>query len=253
MVRAVFFDLDDTLCGYWDACKVGLLRTFTLHPVAGMSPAETLSVWARVFRDFSSGLKSSGWYARYLISGEPTRTEQMRLTLEAIPGADPAMASLWSSTYARERDAALRLFPESIEVLEALSAQYPLGLMTNGPADIQRQEIATLGIERFFHVILIEGEMGVGKPAPEVFARAESAAPSELLFVGNSYAHDIRPALERGWRAAWVRRPSDVPPSADGTDHAPEDVPAGAPSPDLVINDLRQILSWLDAVSASCR
>ena len=30
-VRAVFFDLDDTLCGYWDACKIALRETFAEH------------------------------------------------------------------------------------------------------------------------------------------------------------------------------------------------------------------------------
>lgn len=29
-VKAIYFDLDDTLCAYWDACKQGLRETFEI-------------------------------------------------------------------------------------------------------------------------------------------------------------------------------------------------------------------------------
>ncbi|MGQ4827965.1 HAD-IA family hydrolase, partial [Enterococcus faecalis] len=81
----------------------------------------------------------------------------------------------------------MKLFPDALPTLRALKAKYPLGLITNGPADVQRQEIATLGIVRFFDNIFIEGEMLVGKPEPEVFRKAEAAVglrPQQILFVG---------------------------------------------------------------------
>ena len=148
----------------------------------------------------------------------------------------------------RERDGALALFEETPEVLEALHGRYPLGLITNGPADIQRMEIATLGLERFFDHILIEGEMGEGKPRPSVFRHAESlmgVCASEILFVGNSYAHDVAPALEAGWHAIWVRRATDVPPSAGPGSSEPERLPEGGAEPDAVVGNLRDVLPML--------
>ena len=132
--------------------------------------------------------------------------------------------------------------------MDALRAKYPLGLITNGPADIQREEIRLLDIGECFANVFIEGELGFGKPEPEVFRQAAEAVgltPADLLFVGNSYRHDIEPAIQAGWRTAWVRRASDVPPSASGVSPQPEALPAGAVAPTLVLSELAELLPAL--------
>lgn len=236
-IRAVFFDLDDTLCAYWDAAKFALRKCFEAHGPEGVSPDEMIGFWATAFRDFCPNLRELGLYEQYLQNGEPTRTEQMRRSLLLAGCDDPDRAKRLSQTYAEVRNRSLRLFPEVPELLEQLHGRLKLGMITNGPADVQRQEVVTLGLERFFDPVLIEGEMGRGKPHPQVFEHARSVVgcdPHELLFVGNSYRHDIAPVIEHGWRTFWVRRPSDVAPSAAG----PEEAPDGAPMPDFVADSL---------------
>lgn len=247
-VRRIFFDLDDTLCGYWDASKAALRTAFELKGPSDRTPEEMVGHWAEAFRAFSPTIKSSEWYETYLKTGEPTRVEQMRLTLERAGIVDPAMASDLSAAYAEHRNDGLKLFPDAKTVLDRLLGRFTLGLITNGPADIQRQEIATLGIGSYFDRIYIEGEMGRGKPLADLFEdiTAESGLmPEEILMVGNSYAHDIRPALTAGWRGVWIRRPSDVPPSAAGLDLRPEERPDGSPEPDAEIGELTQLLRLL--------
>lgn len=247
-VQAIIFDLDDTLCGYWDASKAALLEAFETHPSNGHTPEEMVRHWAAAFREFSPTIKRSDWYDVYLKEGGVTRVEQMRRTLALVGVSDGVLAQALADHYGRARNRNLRLFPEAAEVLGALSASYPLGILTNGPADIQREEIETLGIGDSFRGVYIEGEMGEGKPNPSVFSRIErdfGTDAGHLLMVGNSYAHDIRPALEAGWHAVWIRRPSDVPPSATGTAGRPEDRPADSPAPDAEIGDLRELLPLL--------
>lgn len=254
-MRAVFFDLDDTLCGYWDASKAGLRQTFEQHLPAGFTTDEMVEHWATAFREFSPTLKMTGWYETYLKTGEPTRTEQMRLTLARIGQDDPVMAAKLSEAYGFNRNANLRLFPDAIEILEWLKPRCDaMGLVTNGPADIQRQEIETLGIEPYFPHIYIEGEMGRGKPHQEIFQKISDEVGvkgKEMLFVGNSYAHDVRPALEAGWHAIWIRRPSDVPPSMRGKTALPEERPEGAPEPDAIIGNLSELRTLLDRALAA--
>jgi putative hydrolase of the HAD superfamily len=247
-VRAVYFDLDDTLCQYWEAARTGLFRAFEAHPVPSYTTEQMVEVWARAFRSFLKEVHHPDWYSQYLKQGEVTRTEQMRRTLLEVGIEDRAHAERLSQEYMEQRDRLLRLFDDTDHVLTLLKAKYPLGLITNGPADIQRQEIATLGLEHYFTAILIEGEMGEGKPHQSVFRRAEGLvgkSPSEILFVGNSYSHDIRPAIEAGWRTAWIRRPTDVPPSAGPGGSAVEVKPVDGPEPDIQIGNLLQLLPHL--------
>ncbi|MBI3722181.1 MAG: HAD family hydrolase, partial [Fimbriimonas ginsengisoli] len=171
-VLALFFDLDDTLCAYWEASKHGLRVAFERLGPPGKTPDEMIEHWARSFRSFSPSLKASDWYPAYLKTGEPTRTEQMRLALLEVGVDDPRRAGELSRCYMEERDRALRLFPDVTMVLDRLQERFRLGLITNGPADVQRQEIATLGLDGRFDPVLIEGELGFGKPHASVFEQA---------------------------------------------------------------------------------
>ncbi len=243
-VKAIYFDLDDTLCAYWDAAKHGLRRAFEDHPEHGFTNEQLLAAWSEAFREFVETIGKTHWYEKYKTSGEITRAELMRRTLERLGNYDEDLANRLSNTYAVERHAALELFPEAIEVLEALKPRYPLGLITNGPADIQRQEIQVCNIGPYFQHIFIEGEIGFGKPDPRVMEMAVEAVgvkPEEILFVGNSYHHDMIPANEAGWRTAWIRRESDVSPSSRSGKK--EEQPEDGFTPDLIIDDLRKLLA----------
>lgn len=248
-IRAIFFDLDDTLCNYWEASKAALRSTFDQHPVAGYSTDELYEAWAKAFRKFAPTLKMTPWYKTYLEIGEPTRTEQMRLTLSELGAVDEHHAKALSDTYGATRDANLRLFDDALDVLNTLKEFYPLGLITNGPADIQRQELRTLNIEHYFDPVLIEGELGFGKPEPDVYAIAlrhmqgklPNLSPSEILMVGNSFGHDILGAHLHGWKTAWIRRDSDIPPSTN----KPEEKPEGSPDPTTTIYSLTELLNAL--------
>lgn len=247
-IKAICFDLDDTLCGYWDASKSAMRTAFDAIGPEGVSVDEMVQAWAKAFRTFSPTVKGPKWYPTYLKQGEPTRTELMRLALLEVGFNDADRAKRLGDLYSQERDRNLKLFPDALPVLDELKTRYPLGLITNGPADVQRQEIETLKIGRYFGLILIEGEMGEGKPERAVFHRAEryfDVLPDNILFVGNSYAHDIQPALEAGWHAVWIRRDSDIPPSSDGKGHAHELRPEGSPEPDAEISELSELLGLL--------
>ena len=165
---------------------------------------------------------------------------------EVSSGGDNAdLAAHFRQRYLELRDRSLSLFPDAIELLDRIGPRLPLGLITNGPADLQRMEISTLQIEGRFAHIFIEGELGRGKPDPEVFSAASTAMglePQQILFVGNSYGHDIRPAIEAGWKTAWIRRPSDVPPSVRGVLALPEELPTGGATPDVIVTDLRDLI-----------
>jgi putative hydrolase of the HAD superfamily len=247
-IKAIYFDLDDTLCGYWAASSQALQDSFEKHRPETHTTQEMLDHWSAAFREYMPEVKTERWYPGYLVSGEPTRTEQMRRTLARAGIPNEELASQISEYYMRLRDQHLTLFPDALHVLGVLKPLYPLGLITNGPADTQRMEIETLGIGAYFSNVFIEGEVGFGKPEQEVFARAARAVnlePEDLMFVGNSFDHDIKPAIAAGWTTAWIRRPSDIPPSVRTAHSKPEERPPNAPAPDFEITQLSELLPIL--------
>ena len=240
--RAIYFDLDDTLCGYWDAAKAGLQVTFQYLEETNSSipKGAALKAWITEFRDFCPKLKALGWYEKYLVSGEKTRYELMRRTLLRLNMEETDLASKLSLLYFNERQKALKLFEESLPVLNHIQGKLHVGLITNGPSDVQNCQIELLKLRQYFNSILIEGELGFGKPDQRVFALAENQAqvqPHQTLFVGNSFNHDILPALTKGWDTFWVRRPSDVPPSAE-YDALPEVRSSNLPAPTYEFDSL---------------
>ena len=110
----------------------------------------------------------------------------------------------------------------------------------------QNFELAPKQILLEYGHIFIEGEMRIGKPEPDVFRRAAAAvscSPEELLMVGNSFDHDIIPAIEHGWATAWARRDTDVAPSSKTG--LPDPIPTSGPMPNLIIENLSELLPYL--------
>lgn len=245
-IKAIVFDLDDTLCAYFQAVKSALPETFKSH-ITNISVEVFYETWVKQFHLFCPTIKKTDWYPLYLESGEPTRTELMRRALEVSGIKDDNLAKQLSQTYMENRDKALKLFPDSSGVLEKLKSRYQLGLLTNGPADIQRQEIATLGIEHFFDKIWIEGECKVGKPLRQAFLNIEqefNLLPEQIMMVGNDASHDIYPAIEYGWKTVWVNRPDCDPPGTGYEDKSK--LKKDGPQPDLIVEDLNQLLEFLN-------
>lgn len=133
----------------------------------------------------------------------------IRNALEA-EGFDSSRAVELSAEYARLHRENLQTFSDALPTLEALrSAGLKLGLLTNGPRALQRDKIDRFDIERYFDVILIEGEFGHGKPRPEVFnhaLRTVGVTPGQAWHIGDNLYADIAGAQSVGIQAAWIHR-----------------------------------------------
>ena len=96
------------------------------------------------------------------------------LARAGAPGA--GFAAGLAEDFAARRRAAWRLFPEALDVLRRLRERSTrLALVTNGDLRHQRDKVERHGLGAFFDVILIEGELGVGKPDPIVYRQALDA------------------------------------------------------------------------------
>lgn len=96
---------------------------------------------------------------------------------------------------------------KAIPVLKALSAKYPMVLVSNFYGNIETV-LKDFGIDGFFKKVIESAVVGVRKPDPKIFTLGVEALglkPEEVLVVGDSYSKDIIPAEKAGCQAIWLK------------------------------------------------
>ena len=128
---------------------------------------------------------------------------------------DPGRLQAWEEYYWEKVKALTAPFPETLGVMEALSRQYRLGLITNtqGQKSTGTHRIALFpDMERFFEVIVVAGEQGIPpKPDPMPFRKCLDAmhlAAREAVYVGDDWRIDICGARDVGIQPVWIQHHS---------------------------------------------
>jgi putative hydrolase of the HAD superfamily len=100
----------------------------------------------------------------------------------------------------------LRLFDDALETVRGLRSRgLRVGLLTNGPSQLQRTKIEITALEPELDSIAVSEEIGAAKPAAEAFHAATTLLgrpPAEVAMVGDSPEYDISGALAAGLNAA---------------------------------------------------
>lgn len=204
--RLVLFDLDDTLGDYAAARASRLRRAFMPH----LLRAEASEIEATLVRMIAESIEVSPHGADHF------STLFARFGINAPEAA--SAAALW---YTSNRFYDLRLFHDAVSTLKAVrfmrsSTGAPerrrLGIVTNGPPDVQREKVAFLGLAELVDFVIISGEFGVEKPDPRIYAEAlrlGGACADETVFVGDAPRFDILGANNAGIRSIWVNRTSE--------------------------------------------
>ncbi len=184
MYRAVFLDLDDTL--FDRTAAVRRWAAATLPPLDDAGERWLLEHDARGRRprlDFAADL-----VARFGLTTRP----------ELIASAFPLQLASHV-----EREAGVR------EQIARLAILTRVAVVSNGSGAAQRMKLRRLGLDQLVHAVFISGELGVAKPAPELFQHAlrwSGQAAADCLFVGDDPVNDIAPASALGLVTAWRER-----------------------------------------------
>jgi putative hydrolase of the HAD superfamily len=194
--RMVLFDLDDTLCDYAGARSVRLRIAFSQALAATARDRDV---------DLDRLIEESVAIHPHGTEHFPELFRRHRLGNER----DAARAAEW---YRTNRFHGLALFDDAIKTLTAVRQSESverLGLITNGPSEVQRAKIELLGVERYIDFFIISEEFGAAKPDPAIFAEAlrrGGIAATEAVFIGDSPDHDMIGARAAGIRAIWINR-----------------------------------------------
>jgi FMN phosphatase YigB (HAD superfamily) len=201
--KAVLFDLDDTLCDYAAAREERLRIAFTHSAQRGARGREGI--------DLDRMIATS-------IQLHPHGADHFGELFARFGIDDPAEASAAADWYRTHRFHGLKLFPGVDEVFrvvrEGLSrrspgAMRPLGIVTNGPAEVQRAKLDLLGVGGLVDFAVVSEEFGVAKPDPRIFHEALRRAgvdAGEAVFVGDSVEFDMVGARAAGIASVWLNR-----------------------------------------------
>jgi putative hydrolase of the HAD superfamily len=100
------------------------------------------------------------------------------------------------------------LLPGALQTIDRLrTLGVRLGMMTNGAGAAQRAKIERFDLSRHFDHIVIEGELGVGKPNRLVFDTLLTkldVSAQEAWAVGDNLEFDVLAPMELGIHGVWL-------------------------------------------------
>ena len=199
MIKAILFDVDDTLYDLSLPFKETFWEIF---------PGESIDLEGA----FLASRKYSDMIYDRSLKGEISMEEMYIYRLgnafrDYGKIIDGETALRFQSVYEKKQQA-ISMTEDMERLLEALAGKTTLGIITNGPSEHQRDKIRALAVERWIPMerIWISGDLGVGKPEKGIFTAAQTKLglePEEICYVGDSYGHDMVGAGSVGWKTVW--------------------------------------------------
>ncbi|MCI8809057.1 MAG: noncanonical pyrimidine nucleotidase, YjjG family [Oscillibacter sp.] len=207
MLKTIFFDLDDTLLDFTRAEAAALRQALT----EADAPAEDA-----VLQRYHV-INAAQW--ELLEEGKLTR-EQILVRRFAILFEELGLersAEVICTQYEEHLKEGRWLLPGVPELLDALTQQYALYIVSNGSAAVQHCRLDASGLRHWFQGIFISEEVGFDKPNPAFFDICFESIPNfskdTALIVGDSLTSDIRGGRNAGIRTCWFnpqRKPQQV-------------------------------------------
>ena len=208
MIKAVFFDLYQTLVGYEPAREEW--ESQALDSLGIKAPAKA---FARAFNVadeyFYTENAQKPMSKRHADEAAAVYAKHQSIVLKE--GGIQPTPDLVRSMLIRFRDAKLKqvLFDDVIPAMEELKRRdMVMGVISNVDKDI-KPLMDELGTSAFLTTVVTSQETGFTKPHPEIFLEAlrrVELAPEDVIFVGDQYQIDVLGSSAVGMKAVLLDR-----------------------------------------------
>ena len=195
MIKAIIFDLDNTLLDFVKMKQFAVKAAITAMNEAGLEVDED-----KAYKDIMDLYVSTGWENQQVFDDylKQARGEVSNKILAAGVVA-----------YRRAREATLLVYPNVNKTLiELLKIQIRLAVVSDAPSREAWMRLYYLNLHHVFDPVLTFDDTGVRKPSPEPFKMALkkiNAQPDEALMIGDWPDRDVVGAKQIGMKTIFAR------------------------------------------------
>ena len=195
MIRAIVFDLDNTLLDFMSMKRRAVEAAVDAMIDAGL-PLGRDEAERAVFEI----------YGREGIEHQRVFDDLLESRMGEI---DPKILAAGIVAYRRAREAALVLYPHvTVTLVELIKRGLRLGVISDAPRREAWLRLCYLNLHHLFDVVVTHEDTGERKPAQAPFERVLEllgVAPEEALMVGDWPERDVVGAIQVGMRTAFAR------------------------------------------------
>lgn len=205
-LKAVLFDLDDTLFDHHHSCRVGL--TAVHHQYACFQTVPFVE-FERQHRELIEHYHLN--VLQGLMTLDEARMERFRqLFLVCGETISQFTAQAAVTLYRKEYLAEERQVAGAAALMERLRAEdLRIGIVTNSTVEEQVGKLKRLKLEGLIEVLVVSEAVGIAKPDPRIFEVALqrlNCGCDETVMIGDSWTADVLGGQAAGIRAVWLNR-----------------------------------------------
>ncbi|ANQ57516.1 HAD family hydrolase [Vibrio parahaemolyticus] len=223
MLKAIFFDMDETLCGTSQADKAAGQKFAAWIQQTYPQLSDPQAFLQRYLQGVYKKLNAEFPQLVALLPDENAFRCGLIQTILAENGIhiEAEQAQQAQHYFDSARMGAFTFFPGVKEMLTDLRKHYKLVVITNGPIFSQHPKLKATQMDEWVDHIIVGGEEPEEKPAASIFQKALNLVdikPEEALHIGDSLAADIAGANNMGILSVWVNatgasNPTEITPN----------------------------------------
>jgi putative hydrolase of the HAD superfamily len=217
-MRAVLFDLDDTLFDHSHSSREAIGALVENEPRLRGRQIDELR------RLYSVALENA--HAR-LVAGELTLDEARIIRFQEFFEAAAStrlsreQAAAFAIQYRRHYETTWRPVPGARELLTALKTHVRIGVVSNNLVAEQVAKLRACGLDSQVDELVVSEEAGCAKPAVRIFEIALDrlgCRAGDAVMVGDNWPNDVGGAHAAGIRAVWFNRDGRLRPDETPAD-----------------------------------
>jgi len=220
MIKAVLFDLDNTLIDFMrfknKCCEAAIEEMIS----AGlrMDKAKASSLLFKIYNKY--GIEHKMIFQKFL--------------KKAIGEIDYKILAYGIMAYRKMKNSYLEPYPGVISTLIKLKKDYKLAIISDAPKLKAWERLATMRLDEFFDVVITAADVKAEKPSSRIFKKTLeklNVKPEEAVMIGDRVARDIKGARSMGIKSVFAKY-GDLKIKKSGAD--------------FEINDIRELPGVLD-------